>query len=129
MRFAHLLKNLFSFSSLKGRLLLGLSFTLLLLIALVLGMAWQLGKTMVQEANMSHLRYEATLLADEVTQQIDMRIEALERLSEMIGPTDDASWISTSCGRTIASWHGSRALWWPTAMEGLLPTGPLSLAG
>nr|WP_249325093.1 diguanylate cyclase [Halomonas boliviensis] len=57
-------------------------------------MAWQLGKTMVQEANMSHLRYEATLLADEVTQQIDMRIEALERLSEMIGPTDDASWIS-----------------------------------
>ncbi|MBS3667097.1 diguanylate cyclase [Halomonas boliviensis] len=74
--------------------MLGLSFTLLLLIALVLGMAWQLGKTMVQEANMSHLRYEATLLADEVTQQIDMRIEALERLSEMIGPTDDASWIS-----------------------------------
>lgn len=94
MRFAHLLKNLFSFSSLKGRLLLGLSFTLLLLIALVLGMAWQVGKTMVQETNMSHLRYEATLLADEVTQQIDMRIEALERLSEMIGPTDDASWIS-----------------------------------
>lgn len=94
MRFAHLLKKLFSFSSLKSRLLLGLSFTLLLLIALVLGMAWQIGKTMVQETNMSHLRYEATLLADEVTQQIDMRFQALERLSEMIGPTDDASWIS-----------------------------------
>ena len=94
MRFAHLLKKLVSFNSLKSRLLLGLSFTLLLLIALVLGMAWQVGKTMVQETNMSHLRYEATLLADEVTQQIDMRIEALERLSEMIGPTDDASWIS-----------------------------------
>jgi len=94
VRFAHLLKKLVSFNSLKSRLLLGLSFTLLLLIALVLGMAWQVGKTMVQETNMSHLRYEATLLADEVTQQIDMRIEALERLSEMIGPTDDASWIS-----------------------------------
>ncbi|MDQ7733369.1 diguanylate cyclase [Halomonas sp. SpR1] len=94
MRFTHLLKNLFSFSSLKGRLLLGLSFTLLLLIALVLGMAWKVGKTMVQETNMSHLRYEATMLADEVTQQIDMRFQALERLSEMIGPTDDASWIS-----------------------------------
>lgn len=94
MRFAHLLKNLFSFSSLKSRLLLGLSFTLLLLIALVLGMAWQVGKTMVQETNMAHLRYEANLLADEVTQQIDMRFQALERLSEMIGPTDDASWIS-----------------------------------
>ena len=94
MRFACLLKNLFSFSSLKGRLLLGLSFTLLLLIALVLGMAWQVGKTMVQETNMSHLRYEATLLADEVTQQIEMRFQALERLNEMIGTTEDASWIS-----------------------------------
>jgi diguanylate cyclase len=94
VRFAYLLKNLFSFSSLKGRLLLGLSFTLLLLVALVLGMAWQVGKTMVQETNMSHLRYEATLLADEVTQQIDMRFQALERLSEMIGATEDASWIS-----------------------------------
>lgn len=94
MRFAYLLKNLFSFSSLKGRLLLGLSFTLLLLIALVLGMAWQVGKTMVQETNMSHLRYEATLLADEVTQQIEMRFQALERLNEMIGTTEDASWIS-----------------------------------
>lgn len=94
MRFACLLKNLFSFSSLKGRLLLGLSFTLLLLIALVLGMAWHVGKTMVHDTNMSHLRYEATLLADEVTQQIDMRFQALERLSEMIGATEDASWIS-----------------------------------
>ncbi|WP_422822654.1 diguanylate cyclase [Vreelandella neptunia] len=94
MRFAYLLKNLFSFSSLKGRLLLGLSFTLLLLIALVLGMAWQVGKTMVHDTNMSHLRYEATLLADEVTQQIDMRFQALERLREMIGATEDASWIS-----------------------------------
>ncbi|MBT2787341.1 diguanylate cyclase [Halomonas sp. ISL-106] len=74
--------------------MLGLSFTLLLLLALVLGMAWQVGKTMVQETNMSHLRYEATLLADEVTQQIDMRFQALERLSEMIGATEDASWIS-----------------------------------
>ncbi|MBT2801138.1 diguanylate cyclase [Halomonas sp. ISL-56] len=74
--------------------MLGLSFTLLLLLALVLGMAWQVGKTMVQDTNMSHLRYEATLLADEVTQQIDMRFQALERLSEMIGATEDASWIS-----------------------------------
>ena len=93
MRLAYLLKKLFS-SSLKGRLLLGLSFTLLLLIALVLGIAWQVGKTMVQEANMTHLRYEATLLSDEITQQINARFQALERLSEMIGPTDDATWIS-----------------------------------
>ena len=93
MRFAYPLKNLFA-SSLKGRLLLGLSCTLLLLLALVLGMAWQVGKTMVQETNMAHLRYEAALLADEVTQQIDTRFQALERLRDTIGPTNDATWIS-----------------------------------
>ncbi|MGQ7260357.1 diguanylate cyclase [Vreelandella sp. V005] len=74
--------------------MLGLALTWLLVVSLVLGMSWQLGKTMVQETNMSHLRYEATLLADEVTQQIELRFEALERLREMIGETDDADWIS-----------------------------------
>ncbi|MBR9902710.1 MAG: diguanylate cyclase [Gammaproteobacteria bacterium] len=80
--------------SLRGRLLLGLAATWFLVVTLVLGMSWQLGKTMVQETNMSHLRYEATLLADEVTQQVELRFQALERLRGMIGNTDDASWIS-----------------------------------
>ncbi|OZT73106.1 sensor domain-containing diguanylate cyclase [Vreelandella boliviensis] len=80
--------------SLRGRLLLGLAATWFLVVTLVLGMSWQLGKTMVQETNMSHLRYEATLLADEVTQQVEMRFQALERLAGMIGDTEDASWIS-----------------------------------
>lgn len=94
MRLARSLKQLFSSRSLRGRLLLGLALIWLLVVSLVLGMSWHLGKTMVQETNMSHLRYEATLLADEVTQQIELRFEALERLREMIGETDDADWIS-----------------------------------
>ncbi|WP_035578018.1 diguanylate cyclase [Halomonas sp. TG39a] len=94
MRLAALLKKMHISRSLRGRLLLGLAATWFLVVTLVLGMSWQLGKTMVQETNMSHLRYEATLLADEVTQQVELRFQALERLRGMIGNTDDASWIS-----------------------------------
>lgn len=88
--------------SLKSRLLLGLSCALLLLAALVLGMAWQVGKTMVQETNMAHLRYEANLIADEITQQIDHRFQALERLSDVIGVSNNAQWLSHQLGRNDA---------------------------
>lgn len=110
-------------SSLKGRLLLGLLCALLILAGLVLGMAWQVGKTMVQEANMAHMRYEADLIADEVTQQIDHRIQALERLNDVLGMTNDPEWlgyelrkndallawfdaivVSNSSGRIVSDW-------------------------
>ncbi|MCL5425683.1 MAG: diguanylate cyclase, partial [Gammaproteobacteria bacterium] len=89
MRLAFSLKKIFLSRSLRGRLLLGLALIWLLVVTLVLGTSWHLGKQMVHETNMSHLRYEATLLADEVTQQVELRFQALERLREMIGPTDD----------------------------------------
>ena len=68
MRLAPLINRLLTLRSLKGRLLLGLSCALAILAGAVLSMAWQVGKTMVHETNMSHLRYEASLLADEITQ-------------------------------------------------------------
>ncbi|RUR32205.1 diguanylate cyclase [Vreelandella andesensis] len=80
-------------STLKGQLLLGLLCALLLLAGLVLGMAWQVGKVMVQETNMAHMRYEADLIADEVTQQIDHRFEALERLNRILGMSNDPEWL------------------------------------
>lgn len=89
MLLAHFFNKLFTLRSLKGRLLLGLSCALLLLAALVLGMAWQVGKTMVHETNMAHLRYETQLLADELTQQTEQRIQALERLSDLVGVSKD----------------------------------------
>lgn len=88
------LSRLITLSSLKSRLLLGLSCALLLLAGLVLGMAWQVGKTMVQETNLAHLRYEADIIADEITQQIDHRFQALERLSNTLGVVSDTSQIS-----------------------------------
>ncbi|MFB9867428.1 diguanylate cyclase [Vreelandella sulfidaeris] len=85
---------MFTSRSLKSRLLLGLAITWFLVVSLMLAMSWQLGKTMVHATNVSHLRYEATLLADEVTQEVVMRIQALERLRETIGSTEDPDWIS-----------------------------------
>ncbi|WP_237673779.1 sensor domain-containing diguanylate cyclase [Vreelandella profundi] len=86
-------------------------------------MAWQAGKAMVQETNMVHLRYEATLLADEVTQQIESRFQALKRLNTVIGNNDDTQWlndqlrvndaliawfegviVADSSGRIVADW-------------------------
>lgn len=94
MRLPFLLRQVHTSRSLRGRLLLGLAATWFLVVTLVLGMSWHLGKSMVQETNLSHLRYEATLLADEVSQQVEIRFQALERLRSVIGATDDAAWIS-----------------------------------
>lgn len=110
--------------SLKGRLLLGLSCTLLLLAALVLGMAWQVGKEMVLDTNIAHLRYETQLLADEMTQQVNQRFLALERLERLLDEQDDAALINTTLHRNDAllAWfegivvsdqHGSIIADWP----------------
>ena len=39
------------------------------------------------------MRYEADLIADEVTEQIDHRFQALERLSDILGMSNDPEWL------------------------------------
>ena len=94
MRLAPLIHRLSTFRSIKSRLLLGLSCALAILAGAVLGMAWQVGKTMVHETNIAHLRYQANLLSDEITQQINQRINALERLNGAVGLSDDSTWLN-----------------------------------
>ena len=94
MRLAPPIHRLITFRSLKSRLLLGLSCALAILAGAVLGMAWQVGKIMVHETNIAHLRYEADLLADEITQQVNQRITALELLSSAMGSANETSWLS-----------------------------------
>ena len=94
MRLAPPIHRLITFRSLKSRLLLGLSCALAILAGAVLGMAWQVGKIMVHETNIAHLRYEADLLADEITQHINQRINALQRLNGVIGLSDDPTWLN-----------------------------------
>lgn len=69
------------FLSLKGRLLLGLIATWGVVLALLLGGGWQSGKALLEEVTHTHLRYEAQLIADDLSDQVNARLSALERLA------------------------------------------------
>lgn len=88
--------------SLQSRLLMGLAVTWLLVVILVLGMAWHLGNSMVKATNMTHLRYESTLLADEVTEQIVVRFDALSRLSEQLEVDNSSDAMRSTLQRNAA---------------------------
>ncbi|WP_445012233.1 sensor domain-containing diguanylate cyclase [Vreelandella stevensii] len=88
-------------------------------------MAWQVGKTMVHETNMAHLRYEADLLSDEITQQVNQRIRALELLSSAMGSANETSWLSYELqkndallawfdGLVVSDEHGEIVADWPS---------------
>jgi len=62
-------------------MMLGLAMSWLAVVALLLGGGWLAGQDLVREVNFSHLRYEAQLIADEVAEEIEVRLAALERLS------------------------------------------------
>lgn len=101
--------------SLRGRLVLGLAFTWVLLVAVVLAMAWHLGKNMVQETSLSHLRYETGMLADEITHQVQSRTTALEHVAEIA----EGLTSRESLQRRLE--HNNALLEW---FERLIVTGP-----
>ncbi|UYG05934.1 diguanylate cyclase [Halomonas sp. LR3S48] len=73
-----------SICSLQGRLLAGLAMTWLVIVGVVLVLAWLFGKGLVDDANLSHLRYESRLIADDLTRQVDRRLGALQRLERAL---------------------------------------------
>ncbi|MDN3523306.1 sensor domain-containing diguanylate cyclase [Halomonas ramblicola] len=78
--------------SLQSRLVVGLGVTWALVAGLLLGSAWQSGQLLVRESNYDHLRYEARLIADDITQQVSLRLSVLESLAARLssGRNDDA---------------------------------------
>ncbi|WNK21136.1 diguanylate cyclase [Halomonas piscis] len=87
-------------------MLFGLACTWLLVVALALGIAWYLGKSMVQETSVAHLRYETTMLADEITQEVQSRISALEHVANVADTPD----VSASLQRQLR--HNDALLEW-----------------
>ncbi|WP_108446315.1 sensor domain-containing diguanylate cyclase [Halomonas denitrificans] len=67
--------------SLRGRLLLGVAAVWGVLCVMLLAFGWQSGTLLVEESNRVHLRYEAELVRNAITQKIEQRLEALERLA------------------------------------------------
>ncbi|SEK41633.1 sensor domain-containing diguanylate cyclase [Halomonas daqiaonensis] len=74
--------------SLRGRLLLGVVVIWTLLSLTLLALGWQSGTLLVEESNRVHLQYEADLISNDITQEIEQRLEVLERLA---GQLQDAS--------------------------------------
>ncbi|MFG6179514.1 diguanylate cyclase domain-containing protein [Halomonas sp. THAF12] len=61
--------------------MLGLIATWIVVLALVLGVGWRSGKTLLEDSTHTHLRYEAQLIADDLTYQVENRLAALQRLA------------------------------------------------
>ena len=91
--------------TLRGQLVLGLAFTWLFIVTLVLTMAWYFGESMLQQDNLANLRYDSNMLADEVSQQMYSRIGALEHVADTLEGEDDAARIRDLLYRgTLLQW-------------------------
>lgn len=70
--------------SLRGRLLLGVAAVWGVLCVMLLAFGWQSGSLLVEESNRVHLRYEAELVRNAITQKIEQRLAMLERLADAL---------------------------------------------
>ncbi|WP_340148172.1 diguanylate cyclase [Billgrantia lactosivorans] len=111
-----------SICSLQGRLLAGLAMTWLVIVGIVLMLAWLFGKGLVDEANVSHLRYESQLIADDLARQVERRLGALQRLERGLRTAEEEAlaerlaesqvlmeWfeglmVTDADGRVVADW-------------------------
>ncbi len=95
-------------------MLAGLAGTWLVIVGVVLMLAWWFGKTLVDDVNLAHLRYESRLIADDLTEQINRRLRSLERLEQSL-----RGMASGELQERLAS-HQVLMEWF----EGLMVTGP-----
>lgn len=75
---------MFTFATLRGRLLVGAAVLWSLLFVILLTSGWQAGRLLVNETNHQHLRYEAELISNTITFQVNERLTELERLAQGI---------------------------------------------
>lgn len=77
--------------TLRCRLLGGAVVLWIALCVILMTLGWQAGYLLVDETNRQHLRYEAELIRNSITYQVNERLEALEHLAQKIPePTGDA---------------------------------------
>ncbi|QFT84183.1 putative diguanylate cyclase YdaM (plasmid) [Halomonas sp. THAF12] len=70
--------------TLRGRLLVGAAMLWGVLCVTLLTLGWQAGRILVDETNHQHLRYEAELISNSITYQVDERLDELEQLAKQI---------------------------------------------
>ncbi|HSH47952.1 MAG TPA: diguanylate cyclase [Halomonas sp.] len=74
----------FPLLTLRGRLLSGAVALWAALCVILLTLGWQAGYLLVNETNRQHLRYEAELIRNSITYQVNERFQALENLAQRI---------------------------------------------
>ncbi|WP_369413007.1 sensor domain-containing diguanylate cyclase [Halomonas alkalisoli] len=100
--------------SLQGRLLAGLAATWLVIVGMLLVLAWQYGKALVDEVNLGHLRDESSLIADGLAEKVDRRFRALGRLEAGLqGVSPDRLGTFLEHNQVLMEWF-----------EGIMVTGP-----
>ncbi|RAR62218.1 PAS domain S-box-containing protein/diguanylate cyclase (GGDEF)-like protein [Onishia taeanensis] len=72
--------------TLHSRLMLWIGIGWSVLVVATLAFTYLTGSELIRQANISHLNYEAGLVARQVDRSIEQRIEALERLADGISP-------------------------------------------
>ncbi|WP_073434869.1 diguanylate cyclase [Halomonas cupida] len=70
--------------SLRARILIGLVLTWALILVGMLWSGWMIGKDLVREVNFEHLHYESRLIADAVSDEVQTRLDVLERMAASI---------------------------------------------
>ncbi|MDT0500681.1 MULTISPECIES: diguanylate cyclase [unclassified Halomonas] len=77
--------------TLRGRLLAGAGLLWAVLCITLLTYGWQAGHLLVDKTNHQHLRYEAELIRNSITYQVNARLQVLERLAQHLSePIGDA---------------------------------------
>lgn len=74
----------FPLLTLRGRLLSGAAVLWAALCVTLLTLGWQAGYLLVDETNRQHLGYEAELIRNSITYQVNERLQALEHLAQKI---------------------------------------------
>ncbi|WP_244612986.1 sensor domain-containing diguanylate cyclase [Modicisalibacter radicis] len=72
--------------SMHMRLLLGLALGWIAIVCVLLVAAWFSGQRQIREVNDNHLKYEARLIAEQVDQELSLRLDALQRLGDTLDP-------------------------------------------
>lgn len=70
--------------SLHARLMLSLGSGWVILVVVLLGSSWYLGRDVTRETLFTHMEYQAELIAQDINQDVDKRLKALQALSGQI---------------------------------------------
>lgn len=90
--------------SMHKRLLLGLALGWIAIVCVLLVAAWFSGQHQIGEVNDNHLEYEATLIAEQVDQELSLRLGSLQRLGDALDPAraDAPAYVRTKLAQNDA---------------------------